>query len=206
MSTITKDYVQRLCESFSNGSRTTDAASDLWVAALRSLLSHWDNALLKTRTIITLVDFRLPATDKRLWVFQLHPDLSRLVEARVSHGRGSDRDNDGRVEKKSMGNEVGSEKSSIGAFVTLDVYQSKAGKLGTKADGTKKAGIALRIEGLEAGVNDNVKARAVVFHGATYVTSSKAGRSEGCFATEPAVNKQIIDLIKGGTFVYAYAG
>jgi len=39
-----------------------------------------------------------------------------------------------------------------------------------------------------------------------YVNTSNAGNSLGCFATTWANNRKIIPIIKGGTFVFAYAG
>jgi hypothetical protein len=204
MAEITKADVVKLCGEFSAGTKTTDAASDLWVVALKSMVSHWDHHSLNNRSVITLVDFRIKATEKRLWVFRIYPDLTRLLNALVAHGAKSGRA-DGPGEKDKMSNTSGSHQSSVGGMVTLNVIQSTAGHLGEE-HGHKKSGPALIIDGLDKGVNDHVKAREIIFHGASYVTAKMAGRSYGCFATEPSINKKIIDIIKGGTFVYAYAG
>jgi len=76
-------------------------------------------------------------------------------------------------------------------------YKSNLGRL-TNAP-------TLRIEGLSR-TNNAARRRGIVFHGATYISRGRVGRSHGCFATDPAVNAKIIRKIKNGTFVYAYAG
>jgi hypothetical protein len=56
----------------------------------------------------------------------------------------------------------------------------------------------MKIKGLDRGVNDNVGARAVVFH------SDRKMRypwSNGCFATPEDVNRRIIDRTQGGVLV-----
>lgn len=74
-----------------------------------------------------------------------------------------------------------------------------------------KSGYSLILEGLEAGINDNAKARAVVMHGADYCdpsiiqTAGRLGRSFGCPALPHSVNKEIINTIKDGSVLYIYA-
>jgi hypothetical protein len=59
-------------------------------------------------------------------------------------------------------------------------------------------------------VNDHAYARAIVIHGATYVSEEAArrlgriGRSWGCPAVRPAIVQQLIDQIRGGTVLFAY--
>jgi hypothetical protein len=59
-------------------------------------------------------------------------------------------------------------------------------------------------------VNDHAFARAIVIHGAPYVSATVAaqlgrlGRSWGCPAVRLDIARTLIDLIKGGTVVYAY--
>jgi hypothetical protein len=94
-------------------------------------------------------------------------------------------------------NVYGSRQSSKGAMVTAETYWGKWGK-------------SLKLDGLEKGVNDNVRRRAVVMHKATYVTDryitrmGRAGQSWGCPAVDPAIWNSLREEIKGGTFVYIY--
>jgi hypothetical protein len=64
--------------------------------------------------------------------------------------------------------------------------------------------------GLEAGVNDRARERAIVMHGAPCVSSELAqvqgrlGRSWGCPALRDSIARDVIDRIKGGILVFAY--
>ena len=71
-------------------------------------------------------------------------------------------------------------------------------------------GYALRLEGLEEGINDKVEERGIVVHGAQYANESfidqygRLGRSEGCFALPVSSYNNIINYIEGGTLIFAY--
>ena len=85
--------------------------------------------------------------------------------------------------------------SSIGYYVTGETYEGQHGE-------------SLRLDGLSA-TNSNARPRAIVIHGADYVRESivpqlgRLGRSLGCPALSQQAAPRIIDLIKGGTVVYA---
>ncbi len=72
-------------------------------------------------------------------------------------------------------------------------------------------GYSLVLEGLEDGINDMAKQRAVVIHGAPYCSEKiiksqgRLGRSYGCPALPQALAKPIINTIKDGTLLYIYA-
>ena len=89
--------------------------------------------------------------------------------------------------------------TSLGLFVT-----------GTSYVGSN--GYSLRLRGLDPGINDNAYARAIVIHGADYVSQAIAsrlgrlGRSWGCPAVRSEIARTLIDTIKGGTAIYAYGG
>ena len=89
--------------------------------------------------------------------------------------------------------------------MTLKKTYSRAGHLGPKADGTKKSGMAASIDGLDT-TNSRARHRQIIIHGASYVSRSKAADSQGCFATHPDDNKKIVEKMKDGGFIYAYAG
>jgi hypothetical protein len=71
-------------------------------------------------------------------------------------------------------------------------------------------GYSLRLNGLEGGVNDRARERAIVIHGAPYVTEEvskelgRLGRSHGCPAVRASIARQLIDRVKGGSVVFAY--
>ena len=98
----------------------------------------------------------------------------------------------------SFSNVSGSYKSSLGFYVTENTYQGKNG-------------YSLILNGLEKGINDKAKERAIVVHGAAYANPSVAasggrlGRSFGCPALPQSLTKPIINTIKNGTLLFIYA-
>jgi hypothetical protein len=142
-------------------------------------------------TTLTLIDYSRPSSVRRLWVIDPVAGRVRFHEL-VAHGRGS-----GKIRPRHFSNVVGSRQSSLGLFRTAETYYGRHG-------------YSLRLDGLEPGVNDRARERAIVMHGADYVTEEVAetfgrvGRSWGCPAVDSAVNRELIDLIRGGTAVFAY--
>ena len=94
--------------------------------------------------------------------------------------------------------EYGSYKSSLGFYLTETTYQGKNG-------------YSLILNGLERGINDRARERAIVMHGAAYADPSvvgkggRLGRSFGCPAVPQKLTRPIIDAIKGGSVMYIYA-
>jgi hypothetical protein len=66
------------------------------------------------------------------------------------------------------------------------------------------------LRGLEEGVNDMAWDRAIVMHGASYVSRAairalgRLGRSWGCPAIRKEVARKLINTVRGGTPVFAY--
>ncbi len=141
--------------------------------------------------LLTVIDYSKPSTEKRLWVIDL-AKKKVLFHELVAHGKGS-----GENHATKFGNANKSHQSSLGVFLTAETYDGKHG-------------YSLKLDGLEKGVNDLARDRAIVFHGADYVTADFAkkygrlGRSHGCPAVGPDVAKRLIDTIKGGSVVFAY--
>lgn len=146
-----------------------------------------------SKNIFTLIDFSKPSTEERLYVFDL--DRKKMLHhSHVSHGR-----NSGGNYATSFSNESGSHKSSLGFYLTGDTYQGRNG-------------YSMFLHGLEPGINDKALERAIVVHGAAYANPTsvirnggRLGRSHGCPALPEAVNREIIDAIKGGTVMFIYA-
>lgn len=137
------------------------------------------------KQLLTVIDYSKPSTEKRLWVFDIKKG-KEVLYTWVSHGK-----NSGNVQASSFSNTNGSLKSSLGVFVTDEPY------IGSH-------GVALRVTGLEKGVNDNAYSRNIVFHGAAYIGDKRTGRSWGCPAVKTDTIKTLVDTIKGNTVVFAY--
>ncbi len=146
----------------------------------------------RQRDVLTLIDFSRPSTVKRLFVFDMK-QRKMLFSSVVSHGR-----NSGGNYATSFSNEYGSYKSSLGFYLTESTYQGRNG-------------YSLILNGLEKGINDRARDRAIVMHGASYANPSvvnkdgRLGRSFGCPAVPQALCRPIIDAIKGGSVMYIYA-
>ena len=152
----------------------------------------YENLAFKNKDIITVIDFTLPSTEKRMYVIDLK-NKKLLYHTIVSHGR-----NSGEKYATSFSNRHGSYQSSLGFYSTANTYYGGNG-------------YSLVLDGLEKGINDQAKARAVVIHGADYCSQSvinstgRLGRSYGCPALPREVTKPIINTIKNGSMVYIYA-
>ena len=166
---------------------------DIWLRAMQSFRQHRLNPLITDANTVTIVDFRLNTTETRLWVIDTRTK-DVLVQARVSHGHNS---GTSRGPGETFANLDQSNKSSIGAFVTLTT--------GHRSLGGITNGLVMFIRGLDP-TNSRASSRGIMFHGAVYMAGNRSGRSHGCFATDPSVNKNLIDLTKGGSFVFAYGG
>jgi len=144
------------------------------------------------KDILTLIDFSKPSTEERFFVFDIK-NKKILKSSVVSHGK-----NSGNNYATSFSNKNGSNKSSLGFYITENTYQGHNG-------------YSLVLDGLEDGINDNAKERTIVIHGAAYADPSiisiagRLGRSLGCPALPKSMNKQIIDTIKDGSLLYIYA-
>lgn len=162
-----------------------------WKAFRRAVAGYYkiDN---RKREVLTLIDFSRPSTAKRLFVFDMR-ERKVLFSSVVSHGK-----NSGDNYATSFSNECGSYKSSLGFYLTESTYQGKNG-------------YSLILNGLEKGINDRARERAIVMHGAAYADPSVAsrggrlGRSFGCPAVPQKLSRPIIDAIKGGSVMYIYA-
>jgi hypothetical protein len=141
---------------------------------------------------LTIADFSKPSNEKRLYIIDMQNQVM-LMQTLVAHGR-----NSGMLFAKSFSNKTASFQSSLGFYVTGNPY---IGKHGT----------SLELNGVEQGINDKAKERAIVIHGADYVSNSfvktqgYAGRSLGCPAVPNKEIKAIIQAIKGASCLFVYA-
>jgi len=143
------------------------------------------------KDILTLIDFSKSANTKRLWVIDLKTNTI-LFNTLVAHGR-----NTGEEYAQTFSNAAESFKSSLGFYATGEVYNGKHG-------------LSLKLDGLEKGINDNARERAVVVHGADYVSESfikgnkRLGRSQGCPAIPVELNEKIINVIKDKSCLFIF--
>lgn len=150
-----------------------------------------ERGLVQRRELLTVIDYSLPSTQPRLWVFNLE-SRELLFRELVAHGK-----NSGGNVANFFSNSSGSLATSLGLFVTGGTYVGSNG-------------YSLRLKGLEEGVNDMAFDRAIVMHGAPYVSRAaikalgRLGRSWGCPAVRKEVARKLIDTVRGGSPIFAY--
>lgn len=157
--------------------------------ALDALAQHQDH--ISYRDFIGLADFSLPSRAPRFHVVNL---ADGSVESHlVAHGRGSDPSRTGWLERFS--NEPHSNATSAGAYRTGSFYVGAHGH-------------SMRLEGLDS-TNSNALSRAIVVHGAWYVSegvlgdSGILGRSQGCFAVANSSLPEILARLGPGRLIFA---
>jgi hypothetical protein len=141
------------------------------------------------KSILTIADFDQSSTKKRLWIIDLDKK-ALILNTWVAHGRGSGDDKATRFSNTSE-----SHQSSMGFYVTAEIYRGKHGR-------------SLRLDGMDEGFNSNARSRAIVVHGADYVGQGtinalgRLGRSHGCPAVAPELTDTVIDTIEGKTVMF----
>lgn len=141
--------------------------------------------------VLTVIDFSQSSNAQRFWVVDLEKQRM-LFRTYVAHGK-----NTGEEFAQTFSNREGSEMSSLGFYRTGHTYQGKHG-------------LSLKLHGLDTDYNTNAYDRAVVVHGASYVSedfirqNGRLGRSQGCPALPAGESSAIIRAIKDGSVVYAH--
>lgn len=141
--------------------------------------------------ILTIIDYSLPSSEKRLWVFNLN-NKKLLFHTYVSHGIKS-----GTLLTNYFSNKYNSKASSMGIYKTEQAYRGREG-------------LSLRLDGLDKGFNDNASNRAIVMHGGWYVEENfikkygRAGRSWGCPSLPVNLTPSIINTIKDNSLFVIY--
>lgn len=128
---------------------------------------------------VVVIDYRKSLFSTRLYLLDM-VNRKVILSSTVSHAW-----NSGFLWPAEWSNVLGSEKSSPGVYLTQEIYTGKFGK-------------SMRIQGLDKGLNDNARSRAIVFHATPYYLPFW---SKGCFETDLETNSRIIDLVAGGTLV-----
>jgi hypothetical protein len=149
------------------------------------------NKLSNDKEYLTIVDFSLSSNKERLWIIDLkNKDI--LFHTLVAHGR-----NTGEEYAANFSNLPNSFMSSIGFYVTGEIYNGKHG-------------VSLRLDGQEKEFNSQARQRAVVMHGADYVSkdfikkAGRLGRSLGCPAVPVEIHKEVINTLADKTCLFVY--
>lgn len=170
------------------------AESGLSVAVFEKALTGFYNLrksgqVASGKSILTIADFDQSSTKKRLWIIDIDKK-KLLLNTWVAHGQRSGNDLATR-----FSNDEESFQSSIGFFLTAEIYLGQHGK-------------SLRLDGLDEGFNSNARKRSIVVHGADYVSQGtinalgRLGRSQGCPAVAPELANQVINTIEGGNVLF----
>lgn len=140
---------------------------------------------------LTIVDFSLSSNENRMWVIDM-TTKQIVMQSLVAHGK-----NSGELFATEFSNKSESYQSSLGFYTTGETYIGKHG-------------LSLKLDGLEYGINDKARDRAVVIHGADYVSqdfvmaNGRLGRSLGCPAVPVEISKELIELIKDKSCLFIY--
>lgn len=172
------------------GLQQTGLAFPIFEKALTGFINlKTERKLNNDKDILTVIDFSKSSTSKRMWIIDLKNN-ALLLNTYVAHGRGSGDDM-----ATKFSNIAESHQSSLGFYVTNETYFGKHG-------------LSLRLDGHDKGVNHLARNRAIVIHGASYVSQDfiakhgRLGRSHGCPAVPTELNKTVIELIKNKTCLF----
>jgi hypothetical protein len=152
-------------------------------------LERFQGSVREDRLII--IDFSLPSTQERF--FLINPQTGELLYKKlVAHGQGT-----GELYAEHFSNKSNSHQSSLGYFKTAETYHGKHG-------------LSVRLDGLQKGLNDAARERAVVIHAADYVSHAfiesqgRLGRSWGCPALPADDYTSIVNEVANGTLMFIY--
>lgn len=147
-------------------------------------------------TTLAVVDFTLPSHVPRMEIYQ--KDACTPNRYLCAHGK-----NTGGIMAREFSNEEGSYQSSLGLYRVGESYDGAYGQ-------------SLRLHGLELGVNDRARERAIVLHSAWYVSEDvilqnileglgpRLGRSLGCPAVPQSQLAEVCEALQPGSLIYIY--
>jgi len=163
-------------------------------AVLRKALTGFFNLEADDRikkNLLTIIDFSLSSKLDRMWIIDLN--RQEVVHSGLcAHGR-----NSGEEYASSFSNTPSSYKSSLGFYITGETY-------------TGKHGLSLLLDGVESGINDKARERAIVMHGADYVSrdfisrNGRLGRSFGCPSIPMEDHEKIIKMLSGQSCLFIH--
>lgn len=146
------------------------------------------------KPVLAICDFTKSSEKKRFFVVDIEAH-KLLSNTWVAHGK-----NSGDKMATSFSNQPESLKSSLGFY-----------RIGNKIQ-SPLHGLALLLDGLEKGLNDNARRREIIIHSAWYVGEDfvhkygYTGKSFGCPAIPANVLEQLAPVLSDGGLLYIYAG
>ncbi|QXU43336.1 murein L,D-transpeptidase catalytic domain family protein [Pedobacter sp. D749] len=147
------------------------------------------SGLLHAKSILTIADFDQESTKKRLYIIDL-ASKKLVLNTWVAHGQ-----NSGGDKPSSFSNNINSNQSSLGFYLTGEIYSGKHGR-------------SIKLDGMDQGFNSNARERSIVVHGASYVSQKsidelgRLGRSQGCPAVPAKLADQVINTISDRTVLF----
>lgn len=169
-----------------------DISKEAVAFAIKGYETLKEKGQLVNSRFLTIADFSKPSSARRLFIIDMER-MELVLQTLVAHGR-----NSGKLFAEKFSNKNQSNQSSLGFYITGDIYNGKHG-------------MSLRLNGIESGINDKASKRAIVLHGADYVSEwtikkqGYIGRSLGCPAVPQTEVNEIIQTIKGASLLYIYA-
>lgn len=169
--------------------RGTGLSLPVFEKALTGFYNLKNSGQLSEKSILTIADFDQSSTKKRLYIIDLDKKQI-LLNTWVAHGQ-----NSGNDQANNFSNENDSFESSLGFYVTGEIYRGVHGK-------------SLKLDGMDYGFNNNARMRSIVVHGASYVSPGtinalgRLGRSQGCPAVAPQFAEQVINTINNKTVLF----
>jgi hypothetical protein len=168
-----------------------DLNFDAFYYAIKGFYNLKARLKISNDSVLSILDFSQSANTPRFYLIDMLKK-KLIKKTLVSHGK-----NSGKEFAFCFSNELNSQKSALGFFLTSETYLGKHG-------------YSLRMEGLEKNINDNARKRDIVVHGAAYVNpcyikkQGFIGRSHGCPALPYSISKSIIDKIKECSCLFIY--
>jgi hypothetical protein len=143
------------------------------------------------KNILTIIDFSISSRLDRMWIIDMNK-MEVVHVSLVAHGRNSGGEFAGK-----FSNSLSSYQSSLGFYLTGETYIGRNG-------------LSLSLDGVEPGINDNARERAIVMHGADYVSRDfiqqygRLGRSYGCPSIPMEDHEKIINMLSGRSCIYVH--
>ena len=169
----------------------TGLSKDAFELAVKGFEKLKERGALTRNDLLTIIDFSKSSAQQRLFVIDMISGKV-LLKSLVAHGH-----NSGEEFATKFSNTNESHQSSLGFYTTLNSY-------------TGEHGYSLKLKGCEKGINDAAYQRAIVIHGAGYVSEDfihakgYLGRSFGCPAVPESLHKKIVDLLKDGSCLFIF--
>ena len=173
-------------------------SKEVYQIALEYYKGHKDQ--FDNRDYLTVIDYTKPSYYKRMHI--VHLSTGKVSSYLVAHGSGRGGIG-GKAKPPGFSNVPESYLSSLGFVRTGEVYQGQYGR-------------SMRLDGLEQGINHNIRRRAIVLHKGPYVSyeaiwanflkgSPRVGETLGCPAVGEEYIDEVIDKIHGKSLIYIHS-